>query len=539
MAIQTSRLNITAATFPLISTNFGRSGITRMRDDTNYVITNQYSGAQADRDIGIPMCIYMHNVIPTTQGLKSVAFKEVIRPQSNEDEFDKIILLRSQDELKNFFVPAAGKNFILAATNPESWTSYKFPTLYNGNVTHAYINGKTYICYERYGVFEYDALLNSFQAVNFNGIVTNGIGGITSANNYLVMWDSDTVYWSSAIDQLDFTPSLSTTAGSGKVQSARGAIVCCLPIHDGFVVYTTANAVVGTFTGNIRFPWSFREIPGSAGISTSEHVTYDANYDTHFAWTTSGMQEISKQKAIVIWPEVSDFLTERYFEDYTGADNNNINTDVAEAFSSRTQLWQKEVWNLKTFQQRLLKNDMRVKLNFLGSRYVVVSYGPEKFLTHMLIYDIALQRWGKLRIKHSDVFQWVKPNYKYNSIEPRKNFGILKPDGSIVIADFDEASEAKDSVILYGRLMGLRGRSMQLNAIEFENVQQSKKFNCKVLTSFDGKNYERLEQPLETIASDDLRRFQLRATGINHCILMEGTFNLNTLQIEFTLRGKP
>lgn len=538
MSIQPVRLNLTSASFPLISTNIGRSGFTRMRDDTNYVITNQYSGSQADRDIGIPMPMYMHNVIPTTQGLKSVGYEKILTGLRGIKHFDKVIMLRSKDERKNFFVPAGGRNYILGAANPTNWTSFQFPALYNGQVTHAYINGRTFVCYERMGVFEYDPILNNFTAVPFNGIVSSGFFGITNANNYLIAWDANTVYWSSAIDATEFTPSLSTTSGSGKVQSARGAIVCCLPIHDGFIVYTTANAVAVTFTGNARFPWAFRELPGSAGIANSEHVTYDANYDSHFAWTTSGMMELTKQKATPIWPEVTDFLTERYYETFTDVPElGREDYDFATAWSSATQHWEATPYGDAPFVQRFLVNPVRVKMNFLGTRYITVSYGPEQTLTHVLVYDVALQRWGKLKIYHSDIFQWVKPNLKGGEIEPRRSFGILSPNGAIRIVDFDEDAIAQDSVLLYGKLMGQRGKRIQLSAIEVENIRPESNFTIRVLPSTTGKTYERQVVPLRTIAANNFSRYQCRTTGVNHCLLATGQFNLNTLQIEYTLVG--
>jgi hypothetical protein len=134
-----------------------------------------------------------------------------------------------------------------------------------------------------------------------------------------------------------------------------------------------------------------------------EHVTFDTNYDTHFAWTSSGMLEINKQKAIPIWPEVTDFLTENYYE-----------------YAEGTQL-----------KQIFLKDKMRIKLAFLGARYVIISYGP-KTLEYALIFDIALRRWGKLKIPHVDWFPWVSPSYKYNELEARKSFGVLQADGTIL-----------------------------------------------------------------------------------------------------------
>lgn len=532
-----ARLNLTGAAFPLLSTKLGSSVMARHEYDTNYVISNEYSGTQADRDIGIPTHMYMHNIVPTTYGVKSIGFEEVVGSLGDDYRvFDKMLLLRAQDETKVFFSPARGRNYILGAVNPNAWVSFPFPALQNGRVTHAYVNGKTYIAYQQQGMYEYDPVLNTFTIVNPIGIVGSSVHGVCNANNYLIVWDSTTVYWSSAIDALEFTPSLSTTSGSGKVQAARGAIVCCLPIHDGFIVYTTANAIVANFTGNTRFPWSFKEIPGSAGIVDPEHVTYDSNYDVHFAWTTSGMLQVDKQRAVQVWPEVSDFLTERTIEyDIVGQ----TLEDYAPYWASETQIL-KATEAIKNFLMRVeFAENLRVKLTFLGSRYIFISYGApntDEFL-YALVYDLALKRWGKIKIPHVDFFTWVKPNYKYNAIEPKKSIGVLGRDGKISVVDFGATTQAKDSLYMFGRIKPRRERVSTLHSIRLETVPQNSNFNIKVLSSTINNIYPKMTNPILAIRSNDFRKYNLRTTGFDHILVLRGTFDLSNCEIEFSLAG--
>jgi hypothetical protein len=528
---QKARLNLTAATFPLVSTQLGQSTFIRDQKDTNYVITNNYSGSQADRDIGIPTHLYLQNVLPTTQGMKSVGF--VKRTDGIPGAvFDKIFLLRDQDETKTLYSPARGKNYFLGPATPNLWQSLQFQALQNGVATHAYVNGKTYIAYKQQGLYKYDPYINNFTAVPLSGIVASSVHGVCGANNYLIVWDHNTVYWSSAIDELDFVPSLSTTSGSGKVQAARGAIVACLPIHDGFIVYTTANAIAATFSGNARFPWTFREIPGSAGVTDPEHVTYDTNYDVHFAWTSSGLLEITKQKAAPIWPELTDFLTENLYE-FPSAEIRNV--QKASTWFSQAQVYP-NIEPLLT--QVLLPNGFKVKLSFIGARYVVVSYGPKEDdeLQFALVYDIGLRRWGKLKFPHIDVFLWVQPNYNYGPINAKDSFGLLRRDGAVYTVNFTDGANY-DSLYLFGRIRLQRDFMTTLLGVQVENVPLDTRFSAEVLTSLVGKTHVPAKM-YEVLRTPNLRRYHCRTTGLSHLLAFSGGFNFNSLEIEFTPAGR-
>ena len=69
------RLNTSQTAFPFISTMFGRSILQRNREDSNLPLGRPMSELNDDRDIGIPSIIYMHNVMPTSQGFSGVEYK--------------------------------------------------------------------------------------------------------------------------------------------------------------------------------------------------------------------------------------------------------------------------------------------------------------------------------------------------------------------------------------------------------------------------------------------------------------------------------
>jgi len=89
---------------------------------------------------------------------------------------------------------------------------------------------------------------------------------------------------------------------------------------------------------------------------------------------------MSSQKAQIVLPEITDFLAGKVFEDF----------DEVTKELSLTEL----------------TATMKKKTKFISSRYLIVSYGITEF-THALIYDIALERLGKLKIAHVDCFEYL------------------------------------------------------------------------------------------------------------------------------------
>src|SRR5690349_6013899 len=70
----------------------------------NYIRPNAFSGAEADKNIGIPQLIYAENVMPTAYGYQSVGFTTPILNTGNLD-FDQAFYLRDVTENRTLFVP--------------------------------------------------------------------------------------------------------------------------------------------------------------------------------------------------------------------------------------------------------------------------------------------------------------------------------------------------------------------------------------------------------------------------------------------------
>jgi len=544
MAQQHSRCNLSAARFPFVTALHGRT-IILPQHDMNFQKSAIFAGADQDRDVGVPQVFYMHNCMPTEQGFQSVGFGTVIEPASPAvTDFDSAINLGDPDGNKFLFSPAAGKNYVFDAP-VASWASIS--SIYgvvqaDVLVTHAFVQGQTYIFYEGRGCYEYNKTTKAFDAVTLTGLSITSIVGIVGSNGYLLAWDINGVlYWSSATNPLDFVPSLLTGASSGAITDLKGRVQIILPITNGFIVYATENAVGGTFSGNIRFPFTLKEIPGAGGVRSREHVSSESNLDEHYALTSAGLQQLSKTACKTLLAEASDFITARVFEDY----------------NSTTKL----------FTVTYLTGDLNVKLTVVGARYFVISYGVASTLTHAIIYDIVQKRWGKVKLEHVDCFEYTYPNLygtvtyadllaggvTYDDLlitsyadlysvvatasRPRRTLAFLQNTGEVKVLKFDLGQVDNDAVFLLGKFQFTRNHSCQLLGFEVECVDTGSNWAAYVLSSFDGKNFQSYATPTLKRNQGYLRKYQIRKTGTNHSLLFEGSFNLTSVLIEYAQGG--
>lgn len=320
------------------------------------------------------------------------------------------------------------------------------------------------------------------------------------------------VFWSSAITETDFTPSLITGAGGGEVQGLIGSLVCCVPHTKGFLIYGTNNIIAATYSGNSRFPFDTQPIVGSGGITSSTLVTVDANTTGHFAYTTSGLQAVALGNSQVLLTDVTDFVSGKLFEDWNDA--------------------------TQQFVQTELTDTMQKRIAIIANRYLVISYGINS-LTHALVYDIITTRMGKLRIPHVQCFE-LPPRILGITEISRQCIAFLGADGSIKSVNFDTRSSTSNGFLLLGKYQYVRARTLILDEVWIENIYDYSKFSLTAFVQLYGKTTSSLPV-LVPDSTDNTHRqahYKARSEGENISLCLQGQFHLESGVIEFHPGGK-
>jgi hypothetical protein len=209
---------------------------------------------------------------------------------------------------------------------------------------------------------------------------------------------------------------------------------------------------------------------------------------------------------------------------------------------------------------------MFVKISNIANRYLVVSYGTyPKVFSFALVYDMTLQRWGKLRIVHRDCFYYnygaitadltysmlgdIPYNYPglgtYDSTTQQSNaivaaqhgLAFLKEDGSVLLADWSSLirDTEDEAVAILGRIQLTRTSHSQFNRAEIEGMTSGRVY---LQPSYDGRTLG-TAIPLTDIEVYD--RYRIVGDMVdckNFNLVVEGTFDLSTMIIEATTSGK-
>lgn len=512
MAQQVYRGNLSAKVFPFIAEHFGRS-IIIPGPDQNFQ-RQLVSAEDMDKDRGIPQVYYCHNVMPSSDGFQSIGYDKVVI--DTKDGFNSIFSLRDTAGNEVFFAHASdGSNYVLPFGKTQWSTTTFIPGLESTEVTVATINGQSYIYFSNFGCYLYDSDSNQLVRVTLSGLNEYSVNGITSSSGYMIAWTDNSIAWSSTVehssptDPIDFVPSLETGAGGGSIEAAKGKITLCVAHYLGLIIYTTDNAVAALYSGNTRYPFNFREIVNSGGLLDSSLVSFDSGTGNHYAYTTSGLQAVSPSQTQTIFPEITDFIAGKYFED----------------FDETT----------KAFVSTVLTSPMKKAVNVISDRYLVVSYGISE-LTHALIYDIAQKRFGKIKHTHVSCFEWKQLGLGVEV--PRQNIGFLQANGSVSTVDFSYGADTSNGVIILGKYQLSRARLLQLESVELENIKVGSNFSLDCMTSVDGKT---LLDPIPgylALSAGAYHKYSFRTTGINHTLLAMGSFYFSSIVLAFNIHGR-
>lgn len=519
------RGNLSTKAFPFLTDFQGRTVIVPGPDNTfNRSLT---SSEDLDRDVGVPIAYYCHNVLPAPYGFNSIGYESVVNSVTDgSNEFTSTRLIRS-----NPISPSVQGPSVYYASRPAA--AYKLgigdvfwvgvissvPHLATQKESFATVQGITYIHYEGIGAYKYDNPTQALIPVSLSGLVPADIIGVVASQGYLVAYSQSTVYWSSTLDidytlnLVDFAPSLTTGAGSIIPEGLKGPIRFLTATTFGFLIFTSSNIVSATYSGNVRYPFNFRELVNSGGCQSEELVAYDANSNALYVYTTSGIQLINQTGTQTVMPEVTDFLAGQDFEDFNEA--------------------------TRQFSLTVLTLPMVKKLATVSDRYLIISYGVSS-LTHAIVYDMAQRRYGKLKTPHTDCFEfeYLDPTL---ADAPRKSIAFLKPSGAVQVVNPSVTFSQSSGVILLGKFQYARSRLLTLEGLVLQTVHTNQTVAVYNLASESGGTIESVvEYPAYevSLSGQSQRKYEFHVTATNHSILLIGGFFLSSFVLNFHVSGR-
>jgi len=521
MAFYTIRVNLSASEFPMLIANDGRS-IISAGFDQNFV---SIITAVTSLDKGIPQVIYMQNVLPTKEGFKSVHYDQIIPPPAIavltevyqikvSSSYGDILLAPGVSRYTNFVLDP---NVSLVTWSVTSAFGSPPPTAL---VTTATVQGITYICYSKYGIYQYNTGALHLVPVTFTALVVANVVAICEANGYLIAVTETAVAWGAVTNPTDFTPSLITGAGGGLLQEAVGKILMVAKVAGGFIVYCEGNMVAEQFTANGNYPFIATAIEGSAGLGNTGYnlfnpgdaIAFGDNLGFHFAWTTNGLMQVTLNQAKLILSGVTDFIASNLIETFD--------------------------WNTNIFTVTQLNLDLCVELKVIGERYLVISYGTaNNTYTHAIIYDFILLRLGKLAINHCCVFEINNVDFGDNG-QINQQMAFVNSTTGISILNPNEATGFL-GVLLLGKFQFQRTSMMVFLGAEVE-VKQSftnPSMELWVYPTNDGKTFLPAQKIINQESATNIQIYSGKITGKNISLMIKGNFDVTSVVLNFTTGG--
>lgn len=505
MAQRFVNISLQSTVFPMLHSQQGRT----------VLVTASGNVPTQDLQVGVSYC---HNVMPTQYGMKSVGYLPGVNPASGvlpagrKFQDARVILgdggtrmYLAWDDFGSVYALLEGsKDWIsVPATSPATGgAGFDF-----NSVTTGTVNGVTYISYANTATFTYNEVGNTLDEAILVGLSKQDVIGVVDSYGYLVAYTKLAIAWSSTILPTDFIPSQVTGAGGGNVQNIRGDILFVTSNSLGLLVYSATNVVAATYSGSVQYPWKFKTVTDSKGGISLDKVAYEANSAKQFVFSKAGLQTVSSQKAETFLPTVTDFLAGKVFEDFN------------------------EVTKLYEIQELAAGTTMLKAVKYIAARYLIVSYGISSF-THALVWDTSLQKAGKLRIDHVDVFEYVGDQAEI----AKESIGFLLATGEVRSVDFSTVNSSK-GVLILGKVQYSNTRMTEIQGVEAENIQESSSLEVLSQASLDGKTFTNVIG-VEASREEGLRTYSFRHTAKSHTLVFIGEFDFVTALMTYVLVGR-
>lgn len=547
------RGNLSSSIYPMTVAEGGRTVIIP-GPDQNFDRRVDPTGEQ--KDAGIPQALYLENVMPTVSGYQSVGFYSPTTAMTVPGGAPHISQCVEVRATTTFIGPSlysfAVQNIPLFAWSNDTFTCGRFgnntvtfvgtaiTTVTSGVFSTGVVRGICYLYFSSATVKELYTVTadlgGNLTLTNITATVlpagflaTNSIISICGSNNYLVAHNNITAYWSSTTTPTDFTSSLVSGAGSINPNNSDDALIYIKETVSGFYIYAQNNIIYAQYTGNARYPFKFTSVLNSTGLFSGKRWEFYGQVDSN------GHYVIEKNKVIkfmqgakteAMAPEVSDFLSK--------------NPSQA-IFNSTTNTFTEQ--NIATSIPSIY-----VHMN----RYVLISVNgtnegasSDKY-THVIIFDMHLNRYGRLKLDHTFMFCFWIPNEVIGFVNKQNNtIKYLSFDiyGTATVPMAGLTSDAHAGVLVLGKFQYVRSRVMQIEEIELEGPQNtaitpSPTMSVVLLPSTDGRNFDAPVTLTASYLSGGLATYFCHATAKNHSIAIKNAFLVNTIQLRFVPGGE-
>lgn len=517
---QRTRLSVKDFPLPLVSDDLG---------NTSFI--NSY-----DQEEKQPLPYWVENVMPTLNGVKTVAYSEKFKIPLPE----KFLPFAPTKLYTQVVYGANGESCILMLYNnylllytlrTNAWVELAPTVSFDGlepNVCK--VKDVIYIFHKNLGIKRLDTINAALADVTLIGLEQGLIDSIGAVNNYLVVVIDSVIFWSTPTNSLEFTPILNqvnTGAGSSSIQGLKGVIIHSVAIGTSLLLFTNYHIIAMRMTGNSLNPWTFKEVQNSFGVATPRHVAIN-NSGALYVWSSAGLQAVSDTEAVNVFPEITDFLKGGIIERRKAG----------------------STFEIEKFQGLILD----IRLAFVSGRFLCVSYGTAGLYEFVLVYDSGLKRWGKLAYNHYEIIEDVvmQAGFKrymdltapylaymatpvksldgdsYKNIQTPNAFCLVGSNGSIIqVSSSDRINASTEGLMLYGRLSQTRTSMLTLLELRFRRFEAP---NGKLIvkSEFDEPQYD-FEQELIP-HPDFVDTWYLMQEARNHFIAVKGTFTITCLE---------
>ena len=224
------------------------------------------------------------------------------------------------------------------------------------------------------------------------------------ASGRIVAATDTQIYWSGVNDNLDFTPSLSSGAGSATYTAEIGQVVNLVESAEGFYVLGSHGAIHGQCTGDSQYPYQFKPVMGFRGIKHKKNcVVKYGNIGSLYAWTERGLQIIKGLQADDVEPELSFALMQGTYTALRPTEHENIYYECPREYRDNFDCTTTNI----AVELKLDVDDIRVQN--LDNRYTVVSYGGGNAVYNQCyIIDMTLGRSAIVNVVHTDFHEGLR-----------------------------------------------------------------------------------------------------------------------------------